>query len=159
VFFGAGGTPIMGRNFDFHDEPALILHHRPPGAYPSVSVVDISYLGFDRKHLDGVSADGLKDASRLPFDGMNSQGVAVAMAAVPRAEPPSGRKVGSLGVMRLVLDHAANVGDLGQQRIVHFLALRPRREVHRLSRADEVTPEMIGEERHHRRHDTQRLCQ
>jgi hypothetical protein len=111
VFFGSGGEPIMGRNFDFHDEPALILHHRPPGAYPSVSVVDISYLGFDRKHLDGVSADGLKDASRLPFDGMNSQGVAVAMAAVPRAEPPSGRKVGSLGVMRLVLDHAANVGE------------------------------------------------
>ena len=63
VFFGAGGEPIMGRNFDFHDEPALILHHRPPGAYKSVSVVDISYLGFDRKHLDAISAAGLKDAA------------------------------------------------------------------------------------------------
>jgi choloylglycine hydrolase len=110
VFFGAGGEPIVGRNFDFHDEPALVLHHRPPGAYRSVSVVDISYLGFDRRHLDGISAAGLKDASRLPFDGMNERGVAVAMAAVPSAKPGPGRLVGSLGVMGLVLDRAASVG-------------------------------------------------
>jgi hypothetical protein len=39
---------------------------------PSVfAKVDISYLGFDRHHLEGVSAAGLQDASRLPFDGMN----------------------------------------------------------------------------------------
>jgi choloylglycine hydrolase len=111
VFFGAGATPIMGRNFDFHDEPALVLHHRPPGAYKSVSVVDISYLGFDRRHLDGISAARLKDAARLPFDGMNEKGVAVAMAAVPEASPGPGRRVGSLGVMRLVLDRAANVDE------------------------------------------------
>ena len=51
VFFGAGGEPIMGRNFDFHDQPALLLRHRPPGAYASISMVDISYLGFDRANL------------------------------------------------------------------------------------------------------------
>jgi hypothetical protein len=111
VFFGAGGEPIMGRNFDFHDEPALVLHHHPPGAYKSISMVDISYLGFDRRHLEGVSAAGLKDAARLPFDGMNSEGVAVAMAAVPSARSGSGRATGSLGVMRLVLDRAASLGE------------------------------------------------
>ena len=43
---------------------------------------------------------------------MNSKGVAVAMAAVPSARSGSGgRSTGSLGVMRLVLDRGANVGE------------------------------------------------
>ena len=42
VFFAGG---VLGRNFDFDDHPALLLHHRPPGAYRSVSLVDIAYLG------------------------------------------------------------------------------------------------------------------
>src|SRR5262249_28038932 len=111
VFAADGGSPILGRNFDFHNEPALVLHHRPPGAYKSVSLVDISYLGFDREHLGELhDAAQLRKASRLPFDGMNEKGVAVAMAAVPGAQTPAQPKTtGSLGVMRLVLDHAANV--------------------------------------------------
>ena len=40
---------------------------------------------------------------------MNEKGVAVAMAAVPDARTPAGRTVGSLGVMRQVLDRAASV--------------------------------------------------
>ena len=92
VFFGAGADPILGRNFDFHDEPALLLRHHPPGAYASISMVDVSYLGFDRAHLDGISADSLKGAAAIPFDGMNEQGVAVAMAAVPEARAPAGRR-------------------------------------------------------------------
>ena len=111
VFFGAGGTPIMGRNFDFHDQPALLLRHRPPGAYASISMVDISYLGFDRANLHRLRhGDQLRRASRLPFDGMNEHGLAVAMAQVPVARSPaSERPAGSLGVMRLVLDEAATV--------------------------------------------------
>ena len=42
---------------------------------------------------------------------MNERGVAVAMAAVPEARSPRGDAVGSLGVMRLVLDRAANVDE------------------------------------------------
>jgi hypothetical protein len=107
-----GGRPMLGRNFDFHDEPALVLHHHPPGAYRSVSLVDISYLGVDRAHLDRVDDAGqLDDASRLPFDGMNEKGVAVAMAAVPDARTSDGRTTGSLGVMRRVLDRAASVDE------------------------------------------------
>src|SRR4051794_8088837 len=110
VFMSAGGDPMLGRNFDFHDEPALVLHHHPPGAYKSVSLVDISYLGVDRAHLERVDDPGQLDgASRLPFDGMNENGVAVAMAAVPSARTAAGRTVGSLGVMRQVLDRAASV--------------------------------------------------
>ena len=42
---------------------------------------------------------------------MNERGVAVAMAAVPAARSPRGDAVGSLGVMRLVLDRAASVDE------------------------------------------------
>jgi predicted choloylglycine hydrolase len=42
---------------------------------------------------------------------MNERGVAVAMAAVPAARSAPGRATGSLGVMRLVLDHAATVAE------------------------------------------------
>jgi len=106
--FAAGD--LVGRNFDYHDEPALVLHHRPPGAYKSVSLVDISYLGFDRAHLAGIDAKGLAGAARMPFDGMNEHGLVVAMAAVPAARSPQRpRTTGELGVMRLALDHAASV--------------------------------------------------
>ena len=117
VFFAGGGDrPIVGRNFDFHDEPALLLRHHPPGAYSSISLVDISYLGFDRAHLDRLkdpkARQALRRASRLPFDGMNERGLAVAMAQVPDARtPPGERAAGSLGVMRLVLDRAATVAE------------------------------------------------
>ncbi len=106
VFFAGG---VLGRNFDFDDHPALLLHHRPPGAYRSVSLVDIAYLGVQRGETP--TADDLAGAARLPFDGMNERGVAVAMAAVPEARSPRGDAVGSLGVMRLVLDRAASVDE------------------------------------------------
>ncbi len=106
VFFAGG---VLGRNFDFDDHPALLLHHRPPGAYKSVSLVDIAYLGVERG--EEPTAEELAGAARLPFDGMNERGVAVAMAAVPEARSPRGDAVGSLGVMRLVLDRAASVDE------------------------------------------------
>ena len=92
VFFGAGGEPIMGRNFDFHDQPALLLRHRPPGKYASLSMVDISYLGFDRANLRRVRhGDSCATPRACPFDGMNERGLAVAMAQVPDARSPVGR--------------------------------------------------------------------
>ena len=75
-------------------------------------MVDISYLGIDRRNLARIDDPGaLKGAAALPFDGMNERGVAVAMAAVPAARSGAGRPAGSLGVMRLVLDHAASVAE------------------------------------------------
>jgi choloylglycine hydrolase len=116
VFVAAGdpARPIVGRNFDFHDEPALLLHHRPPGAYASVSMVDMAYLGFDRAHLDRLDDPGaeqaLARAARMPFDGMNEKGLVVTMAQVPQARSPrQPRTTGQLGVMRLALDQTANV--------------------------------------------------
>jgi hypothetical protein len=108
------GEPLFGRNFDWHDHPALLLFTDPPNGYSSVSMVDISYLGF------GGEAPSLRHRSRLlsavhmPFDGMNECGLAVGMMAVPEASSghhPEKMTVNDLGAIRLLLDHTCDVDE------------------------------------------------
>jgi len=106
------GSRVFGRNFDWAPNPALLLISRPENGYASLAMVDISYLGYSaaRTPLDDPSA--LVDAWRIPFDGMNEKGLAVGMMAVDRANGMSGEGrplVGELGIMRMVLDRAADV--------------------------------------------------
>ncbi len=112
LFVAAGGHPLVGRNFDWDHNPALVLHANPPDAYRSVSVVDLSYVGstVDRPPTQAA----LMKAVTLPFDGMNEHGLVIGMAALDRAwvAPRPGRPaVGSVGVMRLVLDRARTVAE------------------------------------------------
>ena len=117
VSSGGPDGPLMGRNFDWPRHPALLLFTDAPGAYATVSMVDLSYL------IDPDDADNLVewpiDARRAllssphwPFDGMNERGLAVAMAAVQDTEMPryeGARTVSSLGIIRQWLDYAATV--------------------------------------------------
>lgn len=108
------GQAILGRNFDWHNRPTLLLFTHPPGSYASVSMVDISYLGFDSRKPTWQERSRLLDAPFLPFDGMNEAGLAVGMMAVPRAEPsddPNKVTIGSLHAIRLLLDEAATVNE------------------------------------------------
>jgi hypothetical protein len=111
---------LFGRNFDWQFSPALLLYTTPPDGYASVSMVDITYLGFEGQnvfHLSDLPLEelkGLLDAPRIPFDGMNEQGLAIGMAAVPSGDmqaDPSRQTIGSLGIMRQVLDHARSVDE------------------------------------------------
>ena len=110
VFFGAGGDPILGRNFDFHDEPALLLRHHPPGAYASISMVDISYLGFDRAPSRADLRRGPEGRRGDPVRRHEREGRGGRDGGRARRPVRAGRATGSLGVMRLVLDRAASVG-------------------------------------------------
>ena len=107
---------MVGRNFDWDPNPALVLHTDPPGGPATTSVVDISYLGYDRAHLAGLDTPAgrraLLRAPLLPFDGMNSHGLAVGMAAEETAvagRRPGRAVVGSVRIMRLVLERARTV--------------------------------------------------
>jgi hypothetical protein len=110
------GERLLGRNFDWYDHPALLLFTDSPGGYASATMVDISYLGFDRPITDWQPAalEPLLRAPYLPFDGLNEAGLAVGMMAVPHAEggdDPHKTTIDSLEVIRMLLDYAANLND------------------------------------------------
>ncbi|WP_246248121.1 endonuclease/exonuclease/phosphatase family protein [Micromonospora maritima] len=103
--------PLFARNFDWEPNPALVLRTDPPDGYASISLVDISYLGVS---AEPAGDRRLLDAPLLPFDGMNERGLAVGLAADDgaRADPVPGRPtVGSVRILRLVLDAAATVDE------------------------------------------------
>jgi hypothetical protein len=111
---------LFGRNFDWEFSPALLLFTDPADGYASVSMVDIAYLGFDGYlahsviDLPMIEQTGLLAAPRLPFDGMNAAGLAVGMAAVPDGgvrPDPDKQTIGSLLVIREMLDHAGDVDE------------------------------------------------
>ncbi len=107
-------SQLLGRNFDWGSHPALLLFTDPPGRYASVSMVDISYLGYSRNDTPEKNPGGLLRSPLLPFDGMNEQGLAVGMMAVPSAhgpDDPQKQTVGSLLIIRLMLDYAENVDE------------------------------------------------
>ncbi|WDZ83056.1 linear amide C-N hydrolase [Micromonospora cathayae] len=108
---GDPDRPLFARNFDWEPNPAMVLRTDPPDGYASISLVDISYLGVGP---DPAGDPRLLDAPLLPFDGMNERGLAVGLAADDnaRAEPVPGRpRVGSVRILRLVLDQAATVAE------------------------------------------------
>ena len=110
----------FGRNFDWEHSPALLLFSAPPGRFASVTMVDLSYLGFSDQELgrlyelELIERIPLLNASSWPFDGMNERGLAIGMAAVPGSDlaiDPQKPGIGSLEIMRQVLDHAADIGE------------------------------------------------
>jgi hypothetical protein len=120
--FAALGDPngmIFGRNFDWEFSPAALVFTDPPDGYASVSMVDLAYL-FEPEQIKNLAVlpeeekAPLLYAPTIPFDGMNDQGVGVAMAAVPDTElpnDPAKKTLDSLMVMREILDHAATVDE------------------------------------------------
>jgi len=108
---------LVGRNFDWPHHPALLLFTNPPGAYASVTMVDLSFL-FDDETAEALDELPLQDLRGLlytpywTFDGMNERGLVVGMAAVSEtavAVDPSLPDVDSLPIMRDILDYAATV--------------------------------------------------
>lgn len=113
VAFADTQRAIYGRNFDWDADPALLLFTDPPDGYAAVSMVDIRYLGFNRRNVSALASwqrrRRLLRAPLLPFDGMNEHGLTVGMASVgPSSLPRDPRKptVGGLYMIRLMLDHA-----------------------------------------------------
>lgn len=128
------GNMVFGRNFDWTTQAALLLFTAPPDGYASVSMVDITYLGFDEAAPDADQRRRLLQAPFMPFDGLNDQGLAVGMMAVDGQAPQDPHKatISSLEAIRLVLDYARDVDEalallerynvsFGQGPPVHYL--------------------------------------
>lgn len=117
---GDAETMVYGRNLDWEHSPAVLLFTAPPDGYASVSLVDIAFLEFtaaearDLTQLSLEERQPLLDAPHLPFDGMNEYGLAIGMAAIhdsPMPYDPAKRTIGSLGIIREMLDHARTVDE------------------------------------------------
>ncbi len=117
---GDTATPQYGRNFDWVHSPALLLFTDPLDGYASASMVDIAYLGLSQEalnRLDELPLDERRPLLRaplMPFDGMNEHGLAAGMAAVPPGgvlPDPAKETIGSLEVIREILDHARTVDE------------------------------------------------
>ncbi len=111
---------LLGRNFDWEFSPAVLLFTDPADGYASVSMVDISYLGFTGARSKGLKSLSLEElqplleAPYLPFDGMNEKGLAIGMAAVPPGNmrpDPQKQTLEELRAIREMLDHAATVDE------------------------------------------------
>ena len=105
---------ILGRNYDWNTPSSyFILFTNPPNGYSSVSTVDLSF--FDYNHDESPASADNQNTIRIlpyfPFEGMNENGVAVGMNAVPYVQSPyDGSKItiGELQLIRLVLDYASS---------------------------------------------------
>jgi len=109
------GDILFGRNFDFSYAPSLQVCTVPKHGYASVSTVNLSFAGYTKDHLpDGSLFDSFLTlaAPFLPFDGMNEKGLAIALLAVPEAQPPYNPDritLNTTTAIRLVLDKAATI--------------------------------------------------
>lgn len=115
--FNGDSHAILGRNFDWYRHPILLLFTQPSTGYRSVSMVDISYLGYDEQLTPLDDPQALSNAPYLPFDGMNEAGLAVGMMSVPHAEggnDPVKSTLDSLELIRLMLDYAGDVQEAVQ---------------------------------------------
>ncbi|MCX7923007.1 MAG: linear amide C-N hydrolase [Clostridia bacterium] len=111
------GEPIFARNLDFPKHPAAFLFTNPPGKNASVAMTDLLYIGYSENNPPEKSwskGEGLLATPRVPVDGMNEFGVAVAVLSVPHAEPPNdpGKKTADEAALtRLMLDNAKNLDE------------------------------------------------
>jgi len=131
----------MGRNFDWEHNPVVILHTAPSSGYKSISMVNLGFIGIGAKQVENLISkpnlfrSKLQQLPFVPVDGMNEKGVAVGMAMVPEGEDNGHADkpvMGSLGMMREILDYAADVDealaimdsyrlDFGGGPAVHYL--------------------------------------
>jgi hypothetical protein len=120
---GEAGDMLYGRNFDWEFSPTLLLFTDSPDGYASVSMVDLTFLDISPNRsmnldtLPSAELTALLTAPSMPFDGMNAYGLTVGMAAVPdefiddASYDPGKPMIGSIGIIRLVLDHARDVDE------------------------------------------------
>ena len=106
---------LYGRNLDWAYSPALLLYTDPPDGYASVTMVNLTFSDFTpdsyRNLMEMTIPERapLLETPQIPFDGMNEYGLTIGMAAVNESiadHDPFRPTIDSLGIMRVVLDHA-----------------------------------------------------
>ena len=114
----AHGTVFFGRNYDWEECRAMIVHTRPKYGYESISTCCLDFLGFSEDYSpDGSVMERMQALAAIyvPLDGMNEKGLVVAdlMAGDHEATHQRTDKsdLTTTTAIRLLLDKAANVDE------------------------------------------------
>ena len=107
---------IFGRNYDFFKNPTLVVTSIPRKGYRSISICDLSHLGYSLDKLPKTFASKALCLASIyaPMDGINKKGLCVSIMALPKqaAWQDSGKSVvGTSIIMRLILDRCATVDE------------------------------------------------
>ena len=108
------GSRLFARNLDLPPAPSMVVRTEPKGGYASISMANLSFLGFE----DGYLPEGLIKsfpalaAPYVPLDGINEKGLAVAVLMLDQT--PTRQETGKKGItttvaIRMMLDKAASV--------------------------------------------------
>ena len=110
------GNTFFGRNYDWAECRAMIVHTVPQDGYESVSTCCLDFLGFSGDYApDGSIMDRMQTLAAIyvPLDGMNEKGLMVAdLMAGDQEETHQQTEKANLTTttaIRLLLDRAANV--------------------------------------------------
>ena len=110
------GIVLLGRNYDWEECRAIIVHTVPDDGYESLSTCCLDFLGFDAEYApDGSMMERMQTLAAIyvPMDGMNEKGLMVAdlMAGDHEATHQQTERTDltTTTAIRLLLDKAANV--------------------------------------------------
>ncbi len=113
----AEGEWLFGRNYDLNDIPGMIVRTDPQDGYASISIANISVLGYDDEHLPDSFLSGIISlaAPYVLMDGMNEMGFSIGVLLIRDVEPThqdqGGLDMTTTAAMRWLLDQAADVDE------------------------------------------------
>ena len=110
------GGWIMGRNLDNQETDLAVVKTAPKDGYRSVSVVNLSFLGYNAEHTPAKLKDRIvaMGAPYFPLDGINEKGLAVGVLQLQAAatdQITEKTDVDTTLAIRVLLDKAANVDE------------------------------------------------
>ena len=112
------GIVLFGRNYDWEECRAMIVHTVPDNGYESISTCCLDFLGFGESYdPDGSMMDRMQTLAAIyvPLDGMNEKGLVVAdlMAGDKEQTHQQSEKADltTTTAIRLLLDKAATVNE------------------------------------------------
>jgi hypothetical protein len=118
MFAAFGSSLLYGRNFDNPDCGVLVTIYHPTDGYASIGFSRINDLGFEKDDDPRLlSLEKRRLLLNSPFftpDGLNENGVAVALAALKSVNIKVDKNKKSIFITRLVreiLDHAQNIDE------------------------------------------------
>jgi len=103
---------IIGKNFDWKQDPLLLLKTTPAHGYSSLSMVNLNFCDFFNL---GSLEHKLLLSPYVPLDGMNEKGLVVSMLSVDYGASypivPEQTTVGDFNIIRIILDTCSTLDE------------------------------------------------